>query len=97
MAGETGESTSTFFSNQHCRPPGGHGDSPDMDSKDPRSIKVAILNAMIEHGAKKRRPYCRLWALYRKSLRLFLLGDLTKPELDAVVIYTIGDDNGKPH
>ena len=39
-------------------------------------------------------PLCRLWALYRKSLRLFLIWELTKPELDAVVIYTLGDENG---
>lgn len=39
-------------------------------------------------------PVARLWALYRKSLRLFLIGELTKPELDAVVIYSLGDENG---
>ncbi|KAM3573700.1 hypothetical protein VYU27_004359 [Nannochloropsis oceanica] len=42
-------------------------------------------------------PLCRLWALYRKSLRLFLIGELTKPELDAVVIYTLGDENVQVH
>jgi len=32
--------------------------------------------------------------VYRKALRLFLLGELSKPELDAVVIYALGEDKG---
>lgn len=43
---------------------------------------------------RQRPPICKLWALYRKSLRLFLIGELSKPELDAVVIYTLGEENG---
>jgi hypothetical protein len=42
----------------------------------------------------RRPPLCKLWAMYRKALRLFLLGELSKPELDAVVIYALGEDKG---
>jgi hypothetical protein len=38
----------------------------------------------------------QMWSLYRKGLRLFLLGELAKGELDAIVLYTLGPANGKP-
>ena len=85
----------------------GHLHAPSTARQDLTGLKMAVFEALL-HGHRQlssnagssesarpsRPPLCRLWALYRKSLRLFLIGGLTKPELDAVVIYTLGDENG---
>ena len=85
----------------------GHPQAPSTARQDLTGLKMAVFEAL-SHGHRQRSssagnsesarpshpPLCRLWALYRKSLRLFLIGELTKPELDAVVIYTLGDENG---
>lgn len=81
--------------------------APPTARQDLINLKMAVFETL-SHGHMQRSssagssgsarlshpPLCRLWALYRKSLRLFLIGELTKPELDAVVIYTLGDENG---
>jgi len=84
----------------------GHPQAPST-RQDLTGLKIAVFEAL-SHGHRQqssrdgssesarasRPPLCRLWALYRKSLRLFLIGELTKPELDAVIIYTLGDEDG---
>lgn len=70
---------------------------PPPPRRDLTDLKLAVFEALSHNRSKcsnRRPPICRLWALYRKALRLFLIGELTKPELDAVVLYTLGDENG---
>lgn len=75
--------------------------------KDLTPLKLAVFDAMAEGHSiahhtpasqqqqqRRRPPLSKLWAVYRKALRLFLVGELTKPELDAVVIYALGEDRG---
>jgi hypothetical protein len=63
---------------------------------DLRSLKLKLFDAMAE-GADRSGgpPVCKLWALYRKALRLFLLSELAQPELEAIVLYTLGPENGE--
>lgn len=75
--------------------------------RDLTPLKLAVFDAMADSAAAAagapgpgvtwRPPLCKLWAMYRKALRLFLLGELSKPELDAVVIYMLGQDKGAGH
>lgn len=70
---------------------------PPPPRRDLTDLKLAVFEALSHNRSKcstRRPPICRLWALYRKALRLFLIGELTKPELDAVVLYTLGEENG---
>lgn len=55
--------------------------------------KLRVFEAI--QRKQSRQPSCKRWALYRKALRVFLLGELAKAELDAVVLYTLGEENGQ--
>ena len=57
--------------------------------------KMRIFEAI--QKKQSRQPACKRWALYRKALRVFLFGELAKAELDAVVLYTLGEENGKSY
>lgn len=56
-------------------------------------LKMNVFDAIQKKQSKQ--PACKRWALYRKALRVFLLAEISKPELDAVVLYTLGEENGK--
>lgn len=54
-------------------------------------LKINIFEAI---SSRPGVSSCKLWSLYRNGLRLFLLGSLPKCELDAIVCYTLGKENG---
>jgi hypothetical protein len=62
---------------------------------DLKPFKIRIFDALCECPSRTGLSPCRRWALYRNGFRLFMLGELSKCELDAIVLHTLGAENGR--
>jgi hypothetical protein len=58
-------------------------------------MKIKIFEAMCALPSRTGLSPCKRWALYRNGFRLYMLGELAKCELDTIVLYTLGKDNGR--